>query len=263
MADGSLTFIIPVRDPQGVANWKEVRHLISATLASLAQVSGDTRILVVASKGTELPKLPSIAQLIEVDIPYRPLPPTEGPQRHDAVRADKGLRVLAALTAVRPQGHVMVVDYDDYVSRRLGDLVASNPEATGWLVEKGLMYDGGPVVYTLPRGFHRTCGTSIIVRADLLPIGEQPSDVHMETVKRTLGSHRFLPADLEQKGTPLTPVPFIGAVYRVGNRDSTSPSATIPEKVLPRNAIRRPHHLVRYLSRLRPTLFYRKEFLLP
>ena len=51
--------------------------------------------------------------------------------RNEAVRHDKGASVLAGIVEARPTGHVMVVDYDDFVSSRLASLVDSDPDAPG------------------------------------------------------------------------------------------------------------------------------------
>lgn len=263
MGDGSLTFVMPVRDPQGVADWAGVRELIALTLNCLSAVPGNTHVVVVAQRGTDLPGLPSGARLVEVDLPYTPLPVPEGPIRHAAVRRDKGARIHAGLVAAQPSGHVMVVDYDDFVSRRLAQLVADHPNAPGWVVEDGYIYDGGPLVIKRSR-FNRLCGTSLIVRADLLKIPANPGEADIDWVDRALGSHIFLRDDLADQGTPLSPTPFPGAVYRIGHGANTSGSPSLRRMFFPaRRSLRQPRRAIRNFVSLRTTFRIREEFALP
>ena len=257
--NGSLTFVVPVRDPRGVSNWAQVKSLIEATMGSLAQAGG--RVVVAASRGTELPPIPDGFRVVELDLPYKPLPATEGPERHAAVRRDKGARIIAGLVAEQRRGHVMVVDYDDFVSRKLSGLPAADPNASGWFVDSGYLFDGGRLALKHPTGFNRMCGTSLLLRADLLRIPRRLRDVDPEFVDRTLGSHVFVRKDLARAGTPLTPVPFPGAVYRIGHRDSTSPPRAIHDSYLSLNtAIRHPRRWLRSLSRIRLASSISEEF---
>lgn len=262
MGDGSLTFVVPVRDPRGVRNWSRMMELMAATFDSLSRAQG--RVVVSATRGTQLPALPPGARLVEVDRPYVPLPEGEGPARYAAVRRDKGARIIAGLVAEQPRGHVMVVDYDDFVSSRLAELPAADPDSVGWFVDSGFLFDGGRLVLKHPSNFDRMCGTSLIVRADLLRIPDTLPDVDETFVDRALGSHIFLKNDLAAVGTPMRPVPFPGAVYRIGYSDSTSPPKAILTAYLsPGRMLRRPKQWARNVRLLRLTSSIRGEFGLP
>lgn len=222
---GELLFVVPVRHAQSVGDWSAVRHRLGQTLASIAGQESDAwRCVVVANAGTDLPALPDGVVPVDVDFPLPARLRHEATQeeRDEAVRADKGRRVLAGLLAARPAGHVMVVDYDDFVSRRLASLAADGPTVPGWYADGGLVYDGSRVLYRMRRGFDRTCGTSLVVRSDLLDLPARSEDADEATVRRWLGSHIYLKDDLSRRGTPLTPIPFDAAVYRVGTADSAS-----------------------------------------
>lgn len=262
VATGALTFVLPVRDPHGVADWPLIRGMIAETLGSLERAGG--HIVVAATRGTDLPDLPKQANLVELDIPYSALPEAEGPARHAAVREDKGRRIITGLIHAQPEGHVMVVDYDAFVCHRLVALAQSNPSSNGWYVDTGYLYDGGHFVLKIPRGFNDLCGTSLIVRADLLHIPRSIDDLDSGDFARTLGSHRFLRGDLENSGAALSPTPFPGAVYRVGHRDSTSPTITLRSRYLsPRRALRHPQAWSRSLAGLRMTASIRADFGMP
>lgn len=255
MGDGSLTFAIPVRDPRGVEDWEAVKELMAITMRSLfAQQGPRPRVVIGASPGTALPPLPDGVQVVEVDLPYRPLPPDQGPQRWDAILVDKGLRLAHALAAARPQGHVMVVDYDDLVSSRLAATVAASPDAPGWFVDAGYQWDGGPLAALLPTGFNDLCGTSLLVRADLLRIPADPADpANLEWIKQTLGSHKRWHGLFG-----LEPLGFPGAVYRIGSGANVSGAVGHGRRVL--RAARRPARFVREVGVLRPWAAIRRGF---
>jgi len=255
MGDGSLTFAIPVRDPRGVDDWDAVKALMAVTLGSLfAQRGPRPRVVIGASPGTDLPQLPDDVQVVDVDLPFRPLPAGEGPERWDAILVDKGLRLAHALAGSRPQGHVMVVDYDDLVSRRLTEVVAGQPDAPGWFVDAGFLWDGGAVASVLPTGFNDLCGTSLLIRADLLRIPADPTDPrHLDWIKSTLGSHKQWHGlfELEDLGFP-------GAVYRIGSGANVSGAIGQGRRVL--RAAKRPSELARHLRVLRRWKSVRQDF---
>lgn len=234
-----LTFVIPVRHQATVADWGEIRELIAATLRSVAAQAGGTwRIVVVANRGAALPELPRGAELQEVDFE-----PVMLPRRHadpdlfySLVRLDKGRRVLAGLLHARPSGHVMVVDYDDFVSNRLAGFVAAHAGANGWFLGSGYLHSGGAEALLLEHNFHRHCGTSHVIRADLLGLPASFEAADDEQVRRWLGAHVFIQRDLLERGSPLAPLPFPGAVYRIGHPHATSRSPTLAGHI--RHAIR-------------------------
>jgi hypothetical protein len=256
MGDGSLTFAIPVRDPRGVDDWGAVKRLMAVTLRSLyAQRGPRPTVVIGASPGTDLPELPPGTQVVPVDLPYHPLPPEQGPERWDAILVDKGLRLAHALAAARPQGHVMVVDYDDLVSSRLTEVVAASPDAPGWVVDAGYLWDGGPMASLLSTGFNDLCGTSLLVRSDLLRIPADPADpAELEWIKTTLGSHKRWHGLFE-----LENVGFPAAVYRVGSGANVSGAIGQGRRVL-RAARRKPQELVQHLRVLRPWAAVRTGF---
>ncbi|MCB0913661.1 MAG: hypothetical protein KDB60_18810 [Propionibacteriaceae bacterium] len=229
MGDGSLTFAVPVRDPRGVSDWQEAMRFLRSTVGSmLAQDGPRPRVVLGVSPGTELPDLPGDVVVVPVDLPYHALPEGEGEARWDAIRADKGLRLAHALAAVRPRGHVMVVDYDDFVSTRLARHVAEHPDQPGWFVDSGYLWDGGGVASALRTRFNEACGTSLIVRADLLRIPADPSDpAHLDWIKAILGSHKMW-----QDVLPLEPLPFPGAVYRVGSGHNVSGAISVARRLV-------------------------------
>jgi hypothetical protein len=145
----------------------------------------------------------------------------------------------------------MVVDHDDLVSNRLAELVASAPEANGWFLDDGYIFSGGKEVYHYEHMFHKLCGTSHIIRADLLKIPARVDDANSGYIRTWLGSHVFIKDDFEKQGTPLAPLPFTGAVYRMGHADTTSGSPTL-ETVMNERSRRDPTAREKLLSKMVP-----------
>ena len=71
VADGSLTFVIPVRDAEGVSDWLGAMDLLRVTIAScLAQdTGGHPRVAIGASRDDPLPEIPSGVVVGFVDPP--------------------------------------------------------------------------------------------------------------------------------------------------------------------------------------------------
>lgn len=250
-----LTFVIPVRHPSSIAKPDVIRQLIAETLASVAaQTHPDWHCVIAAEKGAMLPDLPDKVRVVETDIPAPDLPDFRVDRRANraAVRLDKGARIMTALSAAQPTGHVMVVDYDDLISRRLAAVAAETPDAPGWYIDSGWLYSGGRLVSFYPDRFNRFCGTSVMVHSRLLRIPKTMAEFEPDYSARALGSHIYLSEDLAAAGTPLTPLPFPGAVYRIGHADSASLSNSLLSRVVNRKTIRQPAELFRELRLLRP-----------
>lgn len=248
MGCGSTTFVIAVPDQRGVADWTKAMQLLRETTDSCARQIGPRPIvLVAASRGAALPLLPGV-EIVEIDREYRPLPPKWDAPRQAAIRADKGARVAAALTQAQPCGHVMVVDWDDLVSPRIAKHVAENPNANGWFVESGLIFDTGPLVLTVPEGMNRLCGTTLIIRSDLMRVPTTLGAADDQWVASMYGSHIRARQILNDSGNPLEPLPFHGAAYRVGTGVNGSYRSSVIRtalEILPRRRI---------YPRLRPRL---------
>jgi hypothetical protein len=262
-----LVFVVPVRHPGSVARWVDVQQRLDQTLASIARQQGDDwRIVVVGNSGTMLPALGRRTSVRWVDLPLPVLPDPAVDQEGlwEAIRHDKGRRVLAGLHDVDDRDYTMVVDYDDWVSRRLAGYVADHHAGSGWVLSTGFVYAGGHLLVGLSR-FNDICGTSLILRRDRLDIVAGPERNGDAVVRRQLGSHRFMRRDLEERGDPLAVLPFPGAVYRVGVSDAVTGSKGLLRYVGTRGMLaRHPWRVLRNACGVRPaTRRMRDEFGLP
>jgi hypothetical protein len=228
-----LTFVIPVRHQANARNWGRLKSNLSQTVRSVAaQTDSDWEGFVVANDGADLPVLPRRFSVIYVNYPPNLLHDMDSADResvYQAFRLDKGRRVLAGLVAAKPKGHVMIVDDDDFVSRRLADHVAHHSSQNGWSIDKGYVWsDGGQLLYRHD-DFSNICGTSHIVRADLYEIPASVEAASEGYVRCMLGSHVAIGPHLRARGTPLEALPFRGAVYRIGHEGAHSKSKSLVE----------------------------------
>jgi hypothetical protein len=170
----------------------------------------------------------------------------------EACRLDKGRRVLAGVLEAGRTGYVMVVDDDDFVSRRLTSFVAGYPEKNGWYVQRGYLWgDGGKLIYEYA-DFSKFCGTSHIIRTDLYELPASVEAADPGYIRTLFGSHVFIRENLAARGRPLEPLPFVGAVYRIGHAGAHSKSAGLLKQVFfKRELLKNPLKLVGRFSRLR------------
>jgi hypothetical protein len=225
-------------------------------MASISsQTHHDWQGIVVANEGADLPDMPAQFSTVRVRFPPNDLHEMGEANLeavYEAFRADKGRRVLAGMLAARDSRFFMIVDDDDFVSSRLARHASENPEANGWTIERGYIWDDGGRLLLGYDEFNHLCGTSLIVRSDLYGLPGRFEDASLDWIKSMLGSHVRIADILAGRGTPLTPLPFRGAVYRVAHAGSHSKAPSLVRKYfLSREALKRPRRMLRHLGRLR------------
>jgi len=262
-----LTFLIPIRHPDNSPNWARLKANLEQTIASIAgQNHDDWRCVIIANEGSDLPALPERFEVEAVDFSPNVLHERSSGARDDvldAFRFDKGRRVLKGMLRARDSRFFMIVDDDDLVSAQLAGFVADHPDAEGWKLNLGYVWDDGSRLLLQHDEFNRLCGTSLIIRSDLYELPQRFEDASIEYIKERLGSHRRIAEILAQRRKPLAPLPFRGAIYRVGHSGSHSQTPRILRKYfLNSESIRRPVQWLRDLTRIR---FFdesvRREFL--
>ena len=251
-----LTFIIPVRHQDNARDWSRLKANLAQTVASIsAQTHDDWSGIVVANEGADLPDLPERFSSVRVTFPPNDLHEmgkADLEAVYEAFRADKGRRVLAGMLAARDSRFFMIVDDDDFVSSRIAHHVSKNVDANGWAIERGYIWDDGGRLLLGYDEFNHLCGTSLIIRSDLYGLPERFEDASLDWIKSMLGSHVRIADILAGRGTPLLPLPFRGAVYRVAHGGSHSKAPSLVRKYfLSREAMARPRRMLRHLGRLR------------
>jgi hypothetical protein len=222
-----LTFVIPIRHPANAVDWGALMGRLKMTIASIsAQTCADWSCVIVANRGANLPSLPGGFTVEWVDFPPNPVHEKhDGVTQHEffeAVRLDKGRRVLAGMMRARDSRYLMVVDDDDLISRRLVAHVRENEGANGWLVYHGFMWGEGSRMLMRMPNFNKLCGTSLVIRTDLYRLPDSLAAADDEHIKSMFGSHYKTHETLDRAGAPLAPLPFDGAIYRVGQAGSHS-----------------------------------------
>lgn len=228
----NLTFIIPICHPANARNWSKLKTDLKMTIESLlAQDSSSWRAVIVANENADLPHVSDNIDIVRVNFP-----PNEKYDKskydikivQDHVRFDKGRRILAGILHVKNQtDYIMVVDCDDFVNCGIASFVEKNKGKNGWYSKDGYIWNEGSRFVLKYRDFSRLCGTSLIIRTDLYDLPSSIEAAETNYIKNMLGSHVIVQDILAQHGTPLAPLPFYGAVYRVGHIQSHSRSLSV------------------------------------
>lgn len=228
-----LAFVTSLRHPRNAADYGRVEELLRLTLGSLAaQTSGEHVVLVV---GNQEPGFDLGERVRFVPVDFAPPEAAHGPHADRArfVR-DKGSKIGVGLLAARRYApdHVMIVDADDFVHRGLAEFTARHRGHPGWVVDQGWVYSRARGVYRRQAGFHRTCGTSLVVPYEAygVPVDLDETATQDEVlagyggrVEHVLGAHRHaLEWFARHQGRVLEPLPFRGAVYQVDTGENHS-----------------------------------------
>ncbi|HEY2464407.1 MAG TPA: hypothetical protein VGI32_10115 [Steroidobacteraceae bacterium] len=251
-----LTFVIPLRHPQNSPDWGALKRRLAQTVRSIAgQDDPRWRAIIVANEGADLPELPRNFELKQVRFPPNPMFEQGDNERDDfldSCRLDKGRRVLAGILAAGKNGYSMVVDDDDFVSCRLTSFAAARPGDNGWYMPKGYIWgDGGKLIYEFA-DFWKFCGTSHIIRTALYELPASVEDADPDYLRRIFGSHVLVRGYLQDRGSPLEPLPFAGAIYRIGHAGAHSKSPGLVRQVFfRREVLKNPLQLAQRFSRLR------------
>lgn len=251
-----LTFVIPVRHPYNARNLPQSRAYLEQTIKSIsAQTSSNWQCIIVANEKADLPPLSEKFQACFVDFPPNDLHEQGDAERdvfYEAIRLDKGRRLLAGMLKTLDTQYFMVVDDDDFIHRDLVSFVSQNKGGNGWFFQTGYVWtDGGNVVYKHPE-FYKFCGTSHIIRADLLNLPDRFEYASDDYIRQVLGTHLFIDKNMEGKGTPLSPLPFPGAIYRIGHDSAHSKSLGLFKTfIFRKKCIRQPHLILQRLGKMR------------
>ena len=212
-----LIFVVALQSPKSSKNWSRVSALWERSLRSIcAQSCPDFRVFLVCNERPSIAFTHPAVTIIEEDFPL-PEPTTLSRMR------DKWLKLKRGLIAARDfaPAHVMIMDADDCVSRKLAALAAKWPKARGWSFRKGYLHDEGSPWLFLLRNFDYVCGTSAMVRlepADFPRLLDESIDPYF--ILRH--GHGVIDDYFRERGTPLARLPFIGAIYvtDTGENDS-------------------------------------------
>ncbi|WP_199314308.1 glycosyltransferase family A protein [Planktothrix sp. FACHB-1365] len=211
-----LLFVIPLKSSKVSKSWELVSKLVERTLKSICnQTSPDFRVIVVCHEKPQIEFNHPNISYIEVDFPIPE-------QDLKSKRLDKGRKILWGLIEGRQfnPSHTMIVDADDCVSKHLAGFVNQNPQNNGWFVNKGYVYQpGSKFIYLRRKAFNKLCGTCNIIKYELHNLPDDISQDYPE-INLFYASHQDVENEIAQSGNPIKALPFIGAVYIVGNQEN-------------------------------------------
>ncbi|WP_460275541.1 hypothetical protein [Celeribacter sp. ULVN23_4] len=202
----------------------QLRYL-EQTFASIAgQVTPGWKAWVVGHRSQSLPKLPNKFEFVPIDFPAEPLlfSAKTRAEHYHAVRLDKGRRVLAAFQEMQRSEVFMVVDDDDFVSARLAHFVSTTEVPSGYHINSGYIWDVEKNFIAPSNKFHTICGTSLLISVEFMQRQVPVIGSQNEALITELGSHKTVVDRALREGLPFSPVPFPGAIYRMGSSNSDS-----------------------------------------
>jgi hypothetical protein len=199
-----LAFVVPLKSRRVAKSWDYVSRLFERTLRSICnQTSPAFKVFIVCHERPPIAFQHPAVTYLSVDFPV------PGFSDHPALNRDKYRKLLVGFHAARESGatHVMEVDADDCVSNRLAATTAKERCQAGWYFDSGYMHrDGSARIYRKEISFYEWCGTSNMVRADLLELPE--------TYDNGEGFRLLAHTKVQRRlSRQLAPLPFPGAVY--------------------------------------------------
>ena len=210
-----LCFIIPIKSAKVSSSWELVSKLFERTIKSVCnQTIPDFKVIVVCHERPNIEFEHPNVTYIEVDFP---IPTWEDNTDHTSREQDKQKKIFTGLIYARKFNptHIMLVDADDCVSKNLAEFVSQNSQCNGWFIGRGYEYrDGSKSILLRRKKFHLKCGTSFIIRYDLIVPNETKK---VDNIDRNFLYHQRIVKIMSEKGKPLELLPFEGAVYVTEN----------------------------------------------
>lgn len=230
-----IAFVTTIRHPHNSSDYERVGQLLSDSLRSVVRQRNEDLVVVVVHNerpivSVEDPRIHYVQ--VDFDRPSEESGPMIG--FSEFVR-DKGTKCAVGVDAARELGadHVMFFDADDLVSRRIAELVNSDPEHPGWYFPSGYIHSVGTrSVQPVPEGFHEKNGSTSVIRLDLigLPLSVSRRSTQEEImaacgtdlIDHMLGKHGYWHRRLAEFGSTMDPLPFPGAIWMIGTGENHS-----------------------------------------
>jgi hypothetical protein len=228
-----VTFAIPLRRPNSVADRRRLNWTLSQTLRSIfLQTDPDFRVLIATAFEPDLPDF--VDDRLEI-VAH----PGFQPESWDAANLEGGMRRRAMAYRFAELGgeYLMFVDNDDIISRRLVAYVRADRHPHGYIVRHGLIYDATqnvlapyPMKNFASEDFHLFCGTSAIERLtqeDILGSGDGQTPLYERV--HSMGHHHVFDR-MAAEDRPMAELPFPAVAYARNTGDNLSRHATEPSE---------------------------------
>jgi hypothetical protein len=213
-----LVFVIPLKCQKVSNSWDYVCKLLERCLRSICnQNNPNFHVVVVCHEKPDIQFEHQSLHYIQVDFP---IPDSSLKQKRED-KAKKSILGLRYASRFKPN-YAMIVDADDCLSYNLANFVNEHSGCNGWFLNSGYVYQEKSVfIYYRKSHFHHWCGTCNILRFDLLPLPDSENDYPEQFLDYYSGSnHRNIEKSMRAQGTPLSPLPLVGAIYIIGNGEN-------------------------------------------
>jgi glycosyltransferase involved in cell wall biosynthesis len=211
-----LSFIVPVKSKRVSRDWSSFCKLFEDTLRSICnQTDQEFEVVAVCHEIPEIDFTHKNVHFIQVDFE----PPIKGETESNKSinkrrEIDKGKKLKIGATYALEKfntDYVMTVDSDDYISNRIAAHVnQSNGNVPGWYVKYGYIHMDGRKFFLSTRKFSHLCGSSVIVKPDLLKY-------FFEVDPILYFDHRLTNLN---GSISLEPFPFYGGIYSIANGEN-------------------------------------------
>jgi hypothetical protein len=211
-----LVFVMALQSPAVSRDWKRVAAMCERSLLSACrQTEPDFQVILVCNEKPPMTLQSPQLQIIEGDF--------AAPRTATERMSDKWTKLRQGCVVARAFApcHIMLMDADDMVSRRLAAFCARQPDNSGWLMRRGYVHEEGSRWLLRRENFHLLCGSSCIVHCtpDELPSHAKENSDRFLVLNQ---GHTVIEQAFQGLGRPLLDLPFEGAVYEVGTGENDS-----------------------------------------
>ncbi|QLE58536.1 glycosyltransferase family 2 protein [Nostoc sp. TCL26-01] len=211
-----LVFVIPLKSQQVSKDWDNVCQLFDRCLRSICQqTDANFRVVVVCHEKPDIQFTHPQVDYVQVDFP------TPNQDYRDKMR-DRGKKVIVGVIYAQrfSAHHMMIVDADDCLNRRVAEFTNQHPDVNGWVFQKGYVYqENSSFIYYRKSHFYSWCATCNILKFDLCPLPSK-DDEYPDDLITYYNGHGQMAAVMQEKGLPLEDFPFAGTVYIIGNGEN-------------------------------------------
>ncbi|MEY3867398.1 MAG: hypothetical protein RLZZ338_1289 [Cyanobacteriota bacterium] len=248
-----LVFIIPVKSKEIANSWEILSKLVERCVKSACnQTSSNFRVVVVCNEKPNIQFQHPHVYYVEVDfqVPIYHETEEERLKGYDYAfyskeialkNADKARKILTGIDfsqQLQPS-HIMVVDSDDCISKKLAEYVDQHQDCDGWVFRKGYIYrENSKFIYMNTKTFNQTTGTSLIIKYALHKLLFENPDWYNH-------SFNVLP------GARLQPLPFVGAVYTIENGENILANKQITSQIINTNLMQGIGSLIKKIFKYR------------
>lgn len=215
-----MVFIIPIKSSRVSKSWSLVSKLFERSIKSICNQTSDRfRVIVICQEKPEINFYHPYITYIQVDfpLPKQQLQDLALQEKVDwrgieacSKEIDKGRKILTGLAYAEQfaPSHIMIVDADDCINKNIAKFVVENSNCNGWYLKKGYLYhEQSKFMHIKFKDFNQTCGSSTIVKYKLINLMFDHYEYKHQKV-------------VLANGIDLKPLPFMGCIYSVGNKEN-------------------------------------------